>query len=66
MCTIGNARNARNSASSRTTAEDSNQNRRGMVLPFAPLAVAFDDIRYSVDMPPVLSLDRLHYLYNSM
>uniref|UniRef100_A0A6V7QUP9 ABC transporter domain-containing protein n=1 Tax=Ananas comosus var. bracteatus TaxID=296719 RepID=A0A6V7QUP9_ANACO len=48
----GNARNARNSASSRTTAEDSNQNRRGMVLPFAPLAVAFDDIRYSVDMPP--------------
>ncbi|KAG8087193.1 hypothetical protein GUJ93_ZPchr0010g8360 [Zizania palustris] len=27
------------------------ENRRGMVLPFAPLAVAFNNIRYSVDMP---------------
>ncbi|KAM0933390.1 putative ABC-type sulfate transporter [Dioscorea sansibarensis] len=24
---------------------------RGMVLPFAPLSITFDDIRYSVDMP---------------
>ncbi|RWV80731.1 hypothetical protein GW17_00057943, partial [Ensete ventricosum] len=27
------------------------QNRRGMVLPFTPLSITFDDIRYSVDMP---------------
>ncbi|KAJ3709354.1 hypothetical protein LUZ61_013059 [Rhynchospora tenuis] len=30
---------------------DLNQNQRGMVLPFAPLSVTFDNIRYSVDMP---------------
>ena len=32
------------------------QNRRGMVLPFTPLSITFDDIRYSVDMPQVLIL----------
>lgn len=31
--------------------------RRGMVLPFEPLSLTFDDIRYSVDMPQV------HYLF---
>ncbi|KAI8558581.1 hypothetical protein RHMOL_Rhmol04G0105600 [Rhododendron molle] len=31
---------------------DAGQNRkRGMVLPFQPLSIAFDEIRYSVDMP---------------
>ncbi|KAF8035907.1 hypothetical protein BT93_C1817 [Corymbia citriodora subsp. variegata] len=31
---------------------DSNPNRkRGMVLPFEPLSIAFDDIRYAIDMP---------------
>ncbi|KAI6680126.1 hypothetical protein NL676_034007 [Syzygium grande] len=31
---------------------DSDQNRiRGMVLPFEPLSIAFNDIRYAVDMP---------------
>lgn len=31
-----------------------NPNRgRGMVLPFEPLSITFDNIRYSVDMPPV-------------
>lgn len=29
---------------------------RGMVLPFEPLSVTFDEIRYSVDMPPVIFL----------
>jgi len=34
---------------------DSDPNRkRGMVLPFEPLSMAFDDIRYAVDMPQVL------------
>lgn len=31
---------------------DSDPNRkRGMVLPFEPLSIAFDDVRYAVDMP---------------
>ena len=31
-----------------------NQNRRkGMVLPFEPHSITFDDIKYSVDMPQV-------------
>lgn len=31
-----------------------NQNRkRGMVLPFEPLSITFDDIKYAVDMPQV-------------
>ncbi|KAG5244333.1 pleiotropic drug resistance protein [Salix suchowensis] len=30
---------------------DANQNKRGMVLPFQPLSITFEDIRYSVDMP---------------
>jgi hypothetical protein len=33
-----------------------NQSQKGMVLPFAPLSVAFDNIRYSVDMPAVIVL----------
>ena len=27
--------------------------KKGMVLPFQPLSITFDDIRYSVDMPQV-------------
>lgn len=27
--------------------------RRGMVLPFNPLAMSFDNVNYYVDMPPV-------------
>ncbi len=27
--------------------------KRGMVVPFTPLAMAFDDVRYYVDMPAV-------------
>ncbi|CAL9134814.1 unnamed protein product [Musa textilis] len=27
------------------------QNKKGMVLPFTPLSITFDDVRYSVDMP---------------
>lgn len=29
--------------------------KRGMLLPFEPLSITFDDIRYSVDMPQVCS-----------
>ncbi|ONK59473.1 uncharacterized protein A4U43_C08F6790 [Asparagus officinalis] len=31
---------------------DQNQSKKGMVLPFVPLSITFDDMRYSVDMPP--------------
>jgi len=30
--------------------------KRGMVLPFTPLAITFDNIKYSVDMPQVSNL----------
>ncbi|KAL0903814.1 hypothetical protein M5K25_025867 [Dendrobium thyrsiflorum] len=32
-------------------AVESQQNKKGMVLPFTPLSMTFDNIRYSVDMP---------------
>ena len=32
------------------------ENKRGMVLPFTPLAMSFEDVNYYVDMPPVRSL----------
>ncbi|XP_073007568.1 ABC transporter G family member 44-like [Typha latifolia] len=48
----GNAGNSDGTTSSRTaTAIDSSESKKGMVLPFAPLSVTFDDMRYSVDMP---------------
>lgn len=28
--------------------------KRGMVLPFTPLAMSFDSVNYFVDMPPVI------------
>lgn len=31
----------------------SSSKERGMVLPFVPLSLTFDEIRYSVDMPQV-------------
>lgn len=39
--------------------------RRGMILPFEPLSITFDDIRYAVDMPQVLDLWKLTDLYMS-
>jgi len=37
-----------------TTSDSSSQNRKGMVLPFSPLSLTFNDIRYSVDMPEAM------------
>ena len=34
-------------------AEARRNNKRGMVLPFQPHSITFDDVRYSVDMPEV-------------
>ncbi|KAK4422339.1 Pleiotropic drug resistance protein 1 [Sesamum alatum] len=40
------------SSSTRVDAIDANGNRkRGMILPFEPHSITFDDVRYSVDMP---------------
>ncbi|VAH61619.1 unnamed protein product [Triticum turgidum subsp. durum] len=47
--------------------ENSSPMQRGMVLPFLPLSLTFDNIRYSVDMPPEMKAqgvveDRLELL----
>lgn len=39
-------------ASNHATVNSSPVN-KGMVLPFVPLSITFEDIRYSVDMPEV-------------
>jgi hypothetical protein len=39
--------------------EDTRPVGRGMVLPFIPLSLVFDNIRYSVDMPPVIDIRML-------
>ena len=36
-------------------AEAKHNKKKGMVLPFQPHSITFDDIRYSVDMPEVTS-----------
>jgi hypothetical protein len=43
--------------------DDSAPTKRGMILPFVPLSLTFDNIRYSVDMPQVKyrKLFLLHY-----
>ena len=36
--------------------ESTNQNqKKGMILPFEPYSLTFDDIKYSVDMPKVIT-----------
>ncbi|CAK7353518.1 unnamed protein product [Dovyalis caffra] len=39
---------------------DASQNKRGMVLPFQPLSITFDEIRYSVDMPQEMKAQGIH------
>ncbi|KAM7493205.1 hypothetical protein LguiB_027814 [Lonicera macranthoides] len=55
------------SASSRSvsgaasSANEADQNRKkGMVLPFEPLSITFDDIRYAVDMPQEMKAHGIH------
>ncbi|GJN18417.1 hypothetical protein PR202_gb05578 [Eleusine coracana subsp. coracana] len=52
--TSGSTRStAINTESDSRKAEDgSSPAQRGMILPFVPLSLTFDDVRYSVDMPP--------------
>ncbi|KAG9459396.1 hypothetical protein H6P81_003904 [Aristolochia fimbriata] len=51
----------------RTQAIDSSKSKKGMVLPFQPLSLTFDNVKYSVDMPPEMKAqgvpeDRLELL----
>ncbi|KAF9617018.1 hypothetical protein IFM89_033088 [Coptis chinensis] len=49
---VGGGQSSRSSSARTGAIESANQNKkRGMVLPFQPLSIAFDDITYSVDMP---------------
>lgn len=37
------------------TADEGSQNKKkGMILPFEPHSITFDDVKYSVDMPQVI------------
>ncbi|KAJ8640207.1 hypothetical protein MRB53_016901 [Persea americana] len=46
-------RSASTQSSGFTKTEDANmKKKKGMVLPFVPLSLAFDNIKYSIDMPP--------------
>ncbi|XP_038984626.1 ABC transporter G family member 36-like [Phoenix dactylifera] len=64
------ARGSRNndaSSSMTDAAANLNQNKKGMVLPFTPLSITFDNITYSVDMPQEMTAqgvegDRLELL----
>lgn len=44
--------------------ENSSPMQRGMVLPFLPLSLTFDNIRYSVDMPLVIDKKMLLLQYH--
>jgi hypothetical protein len=49
-----------------TVAEETDQSRiRGMVLPFEPHSITFDELTYSVDMPQV-SRNRINIEYQSI
>lgn len=38
---------------------------RGMALPFTPLSITFDNIRYSVDMPQVSIIKKFYPVFNA-
>ena len=42
-----------NSTMAKSAREIIGSDKKGMVLPFTPLSLTFDDVRYSVDMPVV-------------
>ncbi|KAF3325297.1 pleiotropic drug resistance protein 3-like protein [Carex littledalei] len=46
----------RNDSARNNVARNGSQRERGMVLPFTPLCVTFEDVKYSVDMPPLFLL----------
>ena len=55
-------RNAQGDSSSAIIAAD-NGSRKGMVLPFQPLLLAFSHVNYYVDMPAVSHVSQRLYIY---
>jgi hypothetical protein len=48
-------RNGESTSTKETVAVETNHSRkRGMVLPFEPHSITFDEVTYSVDMPQVM------------
>ena len=46
--------------------DDSALTKRGMILPFVPLSLTFDNIKYSVDMPQVKYRNLISYTPNAI
>jgi hypothetical protein len=46
--------------------DDSASTKKGMILPFVPLSVTFDNIKYSVDMPQVKYRKLISYTRNAI
>ena len=38
--------------------------KKGMVLPFTPLAMSFDNVNYYVDMPPVRTHSKIFLVFS--
>lgn len=55
-------------AESRTSGiDESNHNRKkGMVLPFEPRSITFDNVMYSVDMPQVSKVRKMEQFHSSI
>ncbi|PNX70163.1 pleiotropic drug resistance protein, partial [Trifolium pratense] len=54
-CTSGSISPSTLSSGQETVAAETNHSRkRGMVLPFEPHSITFDEVTYSVDMPQVI------------
>lgn len=52
----GTPMQVRNAQANNGIVSESTQSRRGMVLPFQPLSLAFNHVNYYVDMPAVSSI----------
>ena len=52
-CLLGTVDGSNDEADSNHATVNSRPVNKGMVLPFVPLSITFEDIRYSVDMPEV-------------
>ena len=46
--------------------DDSASTKKGMILPFDPLSLTFDNIKYSVDMPQVKYRKLISYTTNAI
>lgn len=51
---------SQNARVANSVSDSSHGRRKGMVLPFEPHSITFDEIVYSVDMPPVKFITRLN------